>query len=65
MRFLILRLKPMSQENPTLDLQSGLTVVISVLIIYGVALAGTITPPAGDPSAQFYTLSEIYTRLNG
>ena len=41
----------------------GLTVLISVLIIFTVVKAGTITPPGGEPSAQFYTLSEIYTRL--
>ena len=40
-----------------------LTVFISVLIIYGIARAGTITPPSGTPTAYFYTLSEIYTRL--
>jgi len=43
--------------------RGGLTVLISVLIIYGVVQAGTITPPSGTPEAQFYTLSEIYTRL--
>lgn len=41
-------------------IKSGLTVLISVLIIYGVIQAGTITPPSGTPTAQFYTLSEIY-----
>jgi hypothetical protein len=41
-------------------IKSGLTVLISVSIIYGVVQAGTITPPSGTPSAQFYTLSEIY-----
>lgn len=40
--------------------KGGLTVLISVLVIYGVVHAGTITPPSGTPSAQFYTLSEIY-----
>jgi len=40
--------------------KGSLTVVISVLIIYGVVQAGTITPPSGTPTAQFYTLSEIY-----
>jgi len=44
-------------------IKSGLTVIISVLVIYGVALAGTITPPSGTPTAQFYSLAEIYTRL--
>jgi len=41
-------------------IKGGLTVLISVLVIYGVVYAGTITPPSGTPSAQFYTLSEIY-----
>ena len=41
-------------------IKGGLTVLISVLAIYGVVHAGTITPPSGTPSAQFYTLSEIY-----
>ncbi|MFH0906822.1 MAG: DUF1566 domain-containing protein [bacterium] len=41
-------------------IKSGLTVLISVSIIYGVVQAGTITSPSGTPSAQFYTLSEIY-----
>ncbi|MBU1348694.1 DUF1566 domain-containing protein [Patescibacteria group bacterium] len=42
--------------------KGGLTVLISVLMIYGVVQAGTITPPTGggEPSAKFYTLSEIY-----
>ncbi len=40
--------------------KGGLTVLISVLVIFMVARAGTITPPSGSPSAQFYTLSEIY-----
>ncbi|MFA5095384.1 MAG: hypothetical protein WC447_01850 [Candidatus Paceibacterota bacterium] len=42
--------------------KGGLTVLISVLVIYGVVHAGTITPPsgAGEPSGKFYTLSEIY-----
>ncbi len=38
----------------------GLTVLISVLIVFTVVRAGTITPPSGSPSAKFYTLSEIY-----
>ena len=37
-----------------------LTVAISVLVIFTVVKAGNITPPVGAPSAQFYTLSEIY-----
>jgi len=43
--------------------KGGLTVLISVLIIFTVVQAGTITPPSGTPTAKFYTLSEIYTRL--
>ena len=45
-------------------LKGGLIVLISVLVVCGVAQAGTITPPSGSPSAQFYTLSDIYNRLN-
>jgi len=37
-----------------------LTVLISVLMIFTVAQAGTITPPSGSPVATFYTISEIY-----
>ena len=44
-------------------IKSGLTILISVLVIFSVVKAGSITPPSGTPSAQFYTLSEIYTRL--
>lgn len=40
--------------------KGGLTVLISVLIIFGVVHAGTITPPSGTPVANFYSLSEIY-----
>jgi len=40
--------------------KGGLSILISVLVIYGVAHAGTITPPSGTPAAQFYSLSEIY-----
>jgi hypothetical protein len=43
--------------------KGGLTVLISVLIIFTVVKAGTLTPPTGAPAATFYTLSEIYTRL--
>lgn len=41
-------------------IQGGLVSVVSVLIIFNVAKAGDITPPGGTPTAQFYTLSEIY-----
>ena len=44
-------------------LKGALVVFISVLIIFTVVKAGTITSPSGTPVAQFYTLSEIYTRL--
>lgn len=42
--------------------KGGLTVLISVLIIYGVVQASTIkiTPPTGAPTATFYSLTEIY-----
>ena len=41
-------------------LKSGATVAVSVLIIFTVVRAGTLTPPTGTPEANFYTLSEIY-----
>jgi len=44
-------------------IKGSLTVLISVSIIYGVVHAGNLTPPVGDPSAQFYTLTDIYNRL--
>ncbi len=38
-----------------------LPVLVSVLLGTGIVVyAGSITPPSGTPSAQFYTLSEIY-----
>jgi hypothetical protein len=40
----------------------SLTVIFSVLIIYGIANAGSLTPPA-LPAATSYTLADIYTRL--
>lgn len=47
-------------------IKGGLTVLISVLIIYGVAQASTakITPPTGTPVANFYSLSEIYALIH-
>lgn len=42
--------------------KGGLTVLISVLMIYGVVQAGSLTPLA-SPVATSYTLSDIYTRL--
>lgn len=42
--------------------KGGLTVLISVLIIYGIVQAGSLTPSA-SPAATSYTLSNIYTRL--
>ena len=42
----------------------GLTVLVSVLAIFSIVQAGTITPPSGTPSAKFYTLSEIYDFIN-
>ncbi|MBU3942820.1 hypothetical protein KKA24_02450 [Patescibacteria group bacterium] len=44
--------------------KSGLTILISVLMVYGVVQAGTITAPSGTPSAKFYTLTEIYNFIN-
>ena len=42
--------------------KAGLTVLISVLIIFTIVQASTIkiTPPTGTPVATFYSLSEIY-----
>jgi hypothetical protein len=40
----------------------GLTVLISVLLIYAMARAGSLTPSAPTASTS-YTLSDIYTRL--
>jgi len=36
------------------------TIIMSVLVIFGVVKAGTITAPSGTPTAQFYSLAEIY-----
>ncbi len=44
-------------------IKGGFTVIISVLIIFTVVKAGTITPSSGEPTAQFYTLTDIYNRL--
>jgi len=41
-------------------LKSIAIIIFSLIIIVVVVKAGTITPPSGTPSAQFYTLSEIY-----
>jgi len=41
-------------------IKGGLTVLISVLAIFTIVKAGTITPPSGTPVATFYSLSEIY-----
>lgn len=41
----------------------GLTVLISVLIIFAIVQAGSLTPSA-SPTATGYTLSDIYNRLN-
>ncbi len=40
----------------------GLTVLISVLMIFTIVKAGSLTPSA-SPAATSYTLSDIYTRL--
>jgi hypothetical protein len=39
---------------------TAIVVLISILAIFTVVNAGTITPPGGTPAASFYTLSEIY-----
>lgn len=40
--------------------KNGLFILISTLSVSTVVWAGSITAPAGSPSAKFYTLSEIY-----
>ena len=35
-------------------------ILISLVVIFTIVKAGTITPPSGTPEAQFYSLSEIY-----
>ena len=52
---------PEGARNRALNIfKTGMTVLISVLIIYGIVQAGTITPPTGTPVATFYSLTEIY-----
>ncbi|MDP3057032.1 MAG: DUF1566 domain-containing protein [bacterium] len=55
-------MKIFNKQNLSSGVKSGLTVLISVLIIFTVVKGGTITPPSGggEPSAKFYTISEIY-----
>jgi hypothetical protein len=48
---------------------SGLTVFLSVLIIYSIVRAGSLTPSGSDvdngvPTSTSYTLTDIYNRLN-
>jgi hypothetical protein len=48
---------------------SGLTVFLSVLIIYSIVRAGSLTPSGADvdngvPTSTSYTLTDIYNRLN-
>ena len=43
-------------------INTGLTVLISVLVIFTVVKAGSLTP-SSSPAATSYTLSDIYTRL--
>ena len=45
-------------------IKSALTVIISVFVIYGVVQAGNLIPPSGEPIAEFYTLTDIWTRLS-
>ncbi|MFH1671662.1 MAG: hypothetical protein ABH889_02745, partial [Candidatus Portnoybacteria bacterium] len=42
--------------------KTGLTILISILTIYTIAQAGSLTPSA-TPVATSYTLTDIYTRL--
>lgn len=44
--------------------KAGLTVVMSVCVVYVTAQAGSLTPPVGAPSATFYTLTDIYQLIN-
>jgi len=48
-----------------LSIQIGLTVLISVLIVFAIVKAGSFTPPnpPTSPAATSYTYSDIYTRL--
>ncbi len=39
------------------------SIMVSVVIVSGVAYAGSLTPPSGTPAATSYTLDDIYTRL--
>ncbi|MFA5248296.1 MAG: DUF1566 domain-containing protein [Patescibacteria group bacterium] len=41
----------------------GLTVILSVLIIYSVTKAGSLTPPGSEATSTGYTLEDIYNRL--
>jgi len=43
-------------------IKGGLTVLISVLVIYTIVQAGSLIPSA-SPAATSYTLNDIYTRL--
>jgi hypothetical protein len=56
--------KSFYQRNPILIglVKGGLTVMISVLMIYGIVQAGSLIPSA-SPAATSFTLSDIYTRL--
>ncbi len=45
-------------------LQSSLTVFISVLMIYGIAQAGSLTPSA-SPAATMHTLQELWDKIAG
>ena len=53
-----------SKPRSKIIFQGGLTVLISVLIIFTVVRAGTITPLPGPPTARFYTLSQIYNLIH-
>jgi len=44
--------------------KGGLTVLISVLVIYGVVQAGSLTPSA-SPAATMHTLEQIWNRIAG
>lgn len=44
--------------------KGGLTVLISVLMIYGVVQAGSLTPSA-SPAATMHTLEQIWNRIAG
>ncbi len=58
----IMRTNKKLKLNPKLSISIGLTVLISVSLIYIIVRAGSLTPSA-LPAPTSFTLSDIYTRL--